>query len=83
MNPCAATFKKIGEDQPVWWKNLVSDKEIVIQVRKNDSIDVYFNGGCILKGLKYNSRTQQFAARSITNISRFNLKIHILVSPAT
>ncbi|NCB47214.1 hypothetical protein EOM81_09380 [bacterium] len=63
MNPCAATFKKIGEDQPVWWKNLVSDKEIVIQVRKNDSIDVYFNGGCILKGLKYNSRTQQFAAK--------------------
>ena len=42
-------FDKLSEEQPVWWKNLISDPEIYIDIRKGNYINVYFNGGSIMK----------------------------------
>lgn len=49
-------FDKLSTDQPSWWKRLVSDSDINIQVRKDNYIDVYYNGGAIIKGLKYSKQ---------------------------
>jgi len=46
-------FKKLAENPPSWWKVIVEDKDISVQVRKDNTIDVYFNCGAIITGLKY------------------------------
>jgi hypothetical protein len=65
LNPDDATFvelKKKGKYP--WWENLKKDEEdISIQIRKDNYIDVYRNGGAILKGLKYNTREETFTAK--------------------
>ena len=35
----------LNEKPPIWWPKLKDDKELYIEIRKNDIIDVYFNGG--------------------------------------
>ncbi|MFC1817461.1 hypothetical protein ACFL0B_00005 [Thermodesulfobacteriota bacterium] len=42
-------FDKLSEEQPVWWRNLISDPQIYIDIRKGNHINVYFNGGSIMK----------------------------------
>lgn len=32
-----------------WWKNLKSDKDIYIDIRKNNELNAYYNGGSILR----------------------------------
>jgi hypothetical protein len=46
-------FDKLSTDQPLWWKILISDSDLNIQIRKDNYIDVYYNGGAIVKELKY------------------------------
>lgn len=46
-------FNKLSINQPPWWQELVRDSDINIQVRKDNYIDVYYNGGAIIKELKY------------------------------
>jgi hypothetical protein len=38
---------------PTWWNTLVQDPEISIEIRKENSIDAYYNGGAVISGLKY------------------------------
>ncbi len=33
----------------VWWNNLKNDKDIYIDIRKNNELNVYYNGGSILR----------------------------------
>jgi hypothetical protein len=42
-------FKKLSKRPPLWWKNLIADPEIYIDVRKDNHINVYHNGGSIMK----------------------------------
>jgi len=47
-------FNFLEKNPPKWWENLKKDKEIIIDIRTNNSksyIDCYYNGGCILGGL--------------------------------
>ncbi len=48
-----ALFAKLASEPPMWWSALVEDKYLSIQIRKENYVDVYFNGGNIIKGLKY------------------------------
>jgi len=41
-------FKTLKEKQPVWWLNLMSDKEIWADIRKNNKINVYYRSGSIM-----------------------------------
>lgn len=49
-------FEELSNNPPQWWNNLKSDKDLCIQIRKDNSIDVYFNGGALITGLKYDGR---------------------------
>jgi hypothetical protein len=42
-------FKELSEQKPIWWQNIVRNKKIYVEVRKDNYINVYFNGGAILK----------------------------------
>jgi hypothetical protein len=42
-------FKKLSKRPPLWWRNLIADPEIYIDVRKDNHINVYHNGGSIMK----------------------------------
>jgi len=42
-------FKRLAEDPPIWWKNLKADPDLYMDVRKDNYINVYYNGGSILK----------------------------------
>ncbi len=42
-------FKNLINNPPLWWKNILNDKDLYIDIRKNNYINVYFNGGSLLK----------------------------------
>lgn len=50
----AALFNRLSDETPEWWKNLIADTDVYIDIRKNNYINVYVNGGSImnLKGSK-------------------------------
>jgi hypothetical protein len=57
LNPDDATFVELKKGNYRWWENLKKDEDnISIQIRKDNYIDVYRNGGAILKGLKYTGK---------------------------
>ena len=35
----------IGDNAPLWWKTLLNDNELYIEIRKKNIIDVYYYGG--------------------------------------
>ena len=49
LNPKANLFEKIRIHQPKWWKLLCEDKELYIEIRKDNSINVYFLGGSVAR----------------------------------
>ena len=49
LNTKANLFEKIRIHQPKWWKLLCEDKELYIEIRKDNSINVYFFGGSIAR----------------------------------
>ena len=54
-------FDKLLEDSPNWWNALKEDEEIYIEIRKNKYIDAYFNGGAIIKKLKWSEKRGYYA----------------------
>ncbi|MDD2300095.1 MAG: hypothetical protein PHU69_10710 [Fermentimonas sp.] len=49
LNPGANIFKEIKIQQPKWWTLLREDKELYIEIRKDNYINVYYHGGCLAK----------------------------------
>lgn len=50
LNPEHRLFKQLSECKPIWWQNIVNKRDdFYIEVRKDNYIDVYFNGGAIMK----------------------------------
>ena len=41
----AEIYSILRKNPPIWWKNLINDKEIYIEVRKNDELMAYYHGG--------------------------------------
>ncbi|MBU4444755.1 hypothetical protein KJ656_06700 [bacterium] len=44
-----ALFQRLKDDPPPWWKNLTLDTELYIDIRKNNYLNVYHNGGSIMR----------------------------------
>ncbi|MFA6705047.1 MAG: hypothetical protein WCS10_02550 [Bacteroidales bacterium] len=42
-------FSIIENEYPLWWENIISDKELYIELRKDNYINVYYYGGCVAK----------------------------------
>lgn len=55
-------FKKLSANAnpPDWWKILINDEEINIQIRKDNIIEVYYKGGAIIRGLKWSTRNKVY-----------------------
>ncbi|MDA3780924.1 MAG: hypothetical protein PF487_12005 [Bacteroidales bacterium] len=49
LNPKAELFEKLKALNPKWWKLLRKDKELYIEIRKDNYINVYYYGGSIVK----------------------------------
>jgi len=58
LDPNKPIFKEIKEQK--WWKLFREDKELYIEIRKDNYINVYFYGGSLAK-IKYN-RKNEFVA---------------------
>jgi len=54
LDPNNPLFARLREAPPAWWSALKNDKDLSVQVRKENYIDVYFNGGSIIRRLSYN-----------------------------
>ena len=38
---------KALEEKPLWWRNILADPELYVEVRKDNYLNVYFYGGCL------------------------------------
>ena len=63
LDPKHETFTELQTGKYPWWDNLKKNKNISIQIRKKNRIDVYYNGGAILGDLFYNDQKKAFSAR--------------------
>jgi hypothetical protein len=48
LNPEHKLFNQLMEKKPAWWENIKKNKSIYVEIRKDNYIDVYYNGGAIL-----------------------------------
>jgi hypothetical protein len=61
LDPNNITFVELQKKNKYpWWENLKRDKDISIQIRRENYIDVYRNGGAIIRNLRYGG--EAFAA---------------------
>lgn len=49
LNPQAKLFEGIRIHQPNWWKLISNDKDLYVEIRKDNYINVYYYGGLIAK----------------------------------
>ncbi len=42
-------FNTLSNKHPIWWNELKSDRDLYIDVRKDNSINVYYNGASFIK----------------------------------
>ena len=49
LNANHPLFNALSDKSPLWWKKLKSDRELYIDVRKDNSINVYYNGASFMK----------------------------------
>ena len=49
-------FKELRENSSTWWTNLKKDKDLTLEIRKENYINVYFNGGALIENLKHNDK---------------------------
>jgi len=54
LNKNSRLFSELANNPPAWWQNVISSPGVYVEIRKNNSIDVYYQGGTIIRELKYN-----------------------------
>jgi hypothetical protein len=47
LNPNAKIFEEIKIQQPKWWHLMCKDKELYIDIRKDNYINIYYSGGSV------------------------------------
>lgn len=63
INPDAKLFKELKKQMPDWWIRLIRDNELYIDIRKDNSINVYHYGGSLArieyKGNNFKAKVHQ------------------------
>lgn len=49
LDPHAEIFKQIKMQQPIWWRLFNEDKDLYVDIRKDNYVNVYYRGGSIAK----------------------------------
>lgn len=84
LDPNAKIFQEIIKKQPAWWDLFCSDKELYINIRKDNYINIYYFGGSIAKiefkkdfvatiHRKYLDDGSMHVAKNIGNYVKINL----------
>lgn len=55
LNPKAPLFSELKSGNYSWWENIKKDRRLYIEIRKDNYINVYFEGGNVAK-LEYRSK---------------------------
>jgi len=57
LDPENRLFTELENGNPEWWQLLKDDREIYIDIRKENKIDIYYNGGAIFRNLRHDGNT--------------------------
>jgi len=49
INPNSKLFKELKNQTPDWWIRLINDNDLYIDIRKDNSINVYYYGGSLAR----------------------------------
>lgn len=64
-------FVNLKNDPPQWWLNLLADKDLYFDVRKDNYINAYYNGGSIMK-LEFDKKNGNYRAKISPKYVPFN-----------
>ncbi len=56
LNIKDALFNELSCNPPAWWKSIINDNELSVQIRKENYIDVYYRGGCLISELRFDGK---------------------------
>lgn len=57
LNPSNPLFSNLVLHPPTWWNVLVKDKDLYVEIRKENYIDIYYNGGNIIRELRHDGKS--------------------------
>lgn len=63
LNPNAPLFSELKSGNYTWWKNIKDNDKLYIEIRKDNDINVYFEGGSVVK-LHYCSKHKKIQAKT-------------------
>lgn len=49
LNPNAPIFRELKSNAPSWWERFINDPALYIEIRKDNQVNVYFEGGSIAR----------------------------------
>lgn len=58
LNESAKIFDELKNKKPIWWEYCKQDKSFYIELRKDNQVNVYFEGGSIIR-VHYCSRHKE------------------------
>lgn len=61
LNPNAPLFSELKSGKYAWWENIKQNRDLYIEIRKDNNINVYFQGGSVVK-LHYCSKHKKIQA---------------------
>ncbi|WP_321425822.1 hypothetical protein [uncultured Bacteroides sp.] len=72
-------FEKLKEENPSWWKLLKNDSSLYIDIRKDNTINIYYNGSSVFKlnwsNKRYNALTHYKYVQNHDEIPNNPLKL--------
>ena len=63
LNPNAPLFSELKSGKYAWWENIKQNQDLYIEIRKDNNINVYFQGGSVVK-LHYCSKHKKIQAKT-------------------
>ena len=71
LNESAKIFDELMNQKPIWWEYCKQDKSFYIELRKDNQVNVYFEGGSIIR-VHYCSRHKEL--QTFTHYKYLGLK---------